>query len=311
MPKVSVIVPNYNHAPYLRQRLDSIFNQTFQDFEVIILDDCSTDNSKEVIEQYRSNPKVSHIVYNETNSGSPFKQWAKGFELVQGEYIWIAESDDWAEYSFLNDLVSIIDTDNHISLVFSQSIYEYNDHKENVDFFNQSFAFKGSIFLKEHMLFRNSICNASSVLFKKEKLNQISSNYQSFRGAGDYQFWMEMLLTGNVYYLHKPLNHFRQHIQNTTTQNRSSGNEFFECFKIVSFLRQKNILSFFMEIIIRLHYLKRVELAHKHNELETKTYEKLFKLWGKNRVHVIVSKFIVFTGKFIWNIIGKIKWKAY
>ena len=46
MPLVSVIVPNYNHAPYLRQRLDSIFNQTFQDFEVIILDDCSTDNCK-------------------------------------------------------------------------------------------------------------------------------------------------------------------------------------------------------------------------------------------------------------------------
>ena len=52
MPQVSVIVPNYNHAPYLRQRLDSIFNQNFQDFEVIILDDCSTDNSKEIIEEY-------------------------------------------------------------------------------------------------------------------------------------------------------------------------------------------------------------------------------------------------------------------
>ena len=61
-PRVSVIVPNYNHAPYLRQRLDSIFNQTFQDFEVIILDDCSTDNSKEVIEEYRNRSQVSHVV---------------------------------------------------------------------------------------------------------------------------------------------------------------------------------------------------------------------------------------------------------
>ena len=107
MPTVSVIVPNYNHAPYLQERFDSIFNQTFQDFEVIILDDCSSDNSKEIIEEYRNRPQVSHIVHNEKNSGYPFKQWAKGFGLAKGEYIWIAESDDWAELNFLENLVSI------------------------------------------------------------------------------------------------------------------------------------------------------------------------------------------------------------
>ena len=58
-PTVSVIIPNYNHAPYLKERIDSVLNQTYQDFEVIILDDCSPDNSVEVIEQYRSNPHVS------------------------------------------------------------------------------------------------------------------------------------------------------------------------------------------------------------------------------------------------------------
>ena len=61
MPLVSVIVPNYNHAPYLRQRLDSIFNQTFHDFEVIILDDCSTDNSIEIIEEYMSEDTLGYI----------------------------------------------------------------------------------------------------------------------------------------------------------------------------------------------------------------------------------------------------------
>lgn len=70
MPKVSVIIPNYNHSSYLKERIDSILNQTFQNFEVIILDDCSTDNSKEIIELYRDHTKVSHIVYNEKNSGS-------------------------------------------------------------------------------------------------------------------------------------------------------------------------------------------------------------------------------------------------
>ena len=125
MPQVSVIVPNYNHAPYLRQRLDSIFNQTFQDFEVIILDDCSTDNSKEVIEEYRNRSQVSHVVYNETNSGSPFKQWAKGFDLAQGEYIWIAESDDWAELNFLEKMFRILEKDDSLALAFCESFWEF------------------------------------------------------------------------------------------------------------------------------------------------------------------------------------------
>jgi glycosyltransferase involved in cell wall biosynthesis len=78
---VSVIIPNYNHSLYLKQRIDSVLNQTFQDFELIILDDCSSDSSKEIIEQYRQNPKVSQIIFNQINSGSVFKQWAEGNHL--------------------------------------------------------------------------------------------------------------------------------------------------------------------------------------------------------------------------------------
>src|SRR6187549_2432119 len=96
---VSVIIPNYNHAKFLRQRLESVLNQSFRDFEVIILDDCSTDESFQVIEDYRAHPKVSHIVFNKENTGSTFIQWKKGIELAKGEWIWIAESDDWCELS--------------------------------------------------------------------------------------------------------------------------------------------------------------------------------------------------------------------
>ena len=94
-PLVSVIVPNYNHARYLEQRLDSVFGQTYPNFEVIILDDSSTDNSLEIINRYKYNPHLSQIVVNKTNSGSVFKQWAKGLSLAKGEWIWIAESDDY------------------------------------------------------------------------------------------------------------------------------------------------------------------------------------------------------------------------
>ncbi len=71
-PFVSVILPNYNHAKYLPQRIESILNQTYQNFELIILDDCSSDNSREVIERYKDNPRISKIIFNEKNSGSRF-----------------------------------------------------------------------------------------------------------------------------------------------------------------------------------------------------------------------------------------------
>src|SRR5687768_4023193 len=102
---VSVIIPNYNHGSYLKQRINSILNQTFQDFEIILLDDCSTDNSVEIIEEYRSHTKITSINYNPINSGSTFLQWKKGIDLAQGEWVWIAESDDWCELDFLEVLI--------------------------------------------------------------------------------------------------------------------------------------------------------------------------------------------------------------
>jgi len=89
MPKVSVIIPNYNHARFLEQRIQSILNQTYQDFEILYLDDASTDDSNEVFAQFKDDRRIRSIL-NQTNSGSPFKQWNRGIKAATGDYIWIA-----------------------------------------------------------------------------------------------------------------------------------------------------------------------------------------------------------------------------
>lgn len=95
-PLVSVIISNYNHALYLEERIESVLNQTYQNFELIILDDCSPDNgaSKSIIEKYRSNPHISHIIYNDVNSGSLAVKGIGALEhkivfdyLVRGKFI--------------------------------------------------------------------------------------------------------------------------------------------------------------------------------------------------------------------------------
>lgn len=302
-PLVSVIVPNYNHAPYLRQRLDSIFNQTFQNFEVIILDDCSTDNSKEIIEEYRDRPQVSHIVYNETNSGSPFKQWAKGFDLAQGEYIWIAESDDWAELNFLEELIPILEKDYTKSLVFSNSIWFSEKGIERYsNVYTHSTSIKGIEFFNKKMISQNSICNASCVLFKKSLLREIPSFYQTFKGCGDWMFWIEFCLRGNIYYHSKSLNHFRQHSQSTTYKNNLSGNAIREYFKIFRYLKANHKISFFKRHCLAVFYLT----FHKKNinEIEKNPilYKDLYQEWRKEIWSPTLSRIFVDIMFIFWNI---------
>lgn len=148
-PLVSVIIPNYNHAPFLKERIDSVLNQTYRNFEVILLDDCSTDNSREIIESYRGQEKISHIEYNAANSGSTFKQWEKGINFAKGEWIWIAESDDVADINFINEL--IVETDAEMVYCNSQIIdansapstiygFTHMPFKDSYPFFSHNFT---------------------------------------------------------------------------------------------------------------------------------------------------------------------------
>ena len=120
MPKVSIILPNYNHGKFLAQRLKSIFSQTFQDFELIFLDDASTDNSLEVFQNFAGDARIRSVI-NKTNSQSPFKQWNRGFELARGEFIWIAESDDYSDYRFLQVMIDMLERNPSAALAYCQS----------------------------------------------------------------------------------------------------------------------------------------------------------------------------------------------
>ncbi|HEY6502332.1 MAG TPA: glycosyltransferase family 2 protein, partial [Chitinophagaceae bacterium] len=132
MISFSVIIPNYNHSTFLKQRIDSVLNQTYPGFELIILDDCSSDNSRGVIETYRGHEKISHIIYNERNSGSPFLQWKKGIGLTGNDWIWIAESDDFADPSFLQEAALAIKNHPATGIFYSDS-FVVNEAGEKID----------------------------------------------------------------------------------------------------------------------------------------------------------------------------------
>ena len=225
MPKVSVIIPNYNHARYLYQRIESVLNQTYQDFELIILDDCSTDNSKEIIEYYRNHPKVSQIVYNKENSGSPFKQWHKGINLAKGEYIWIAESDDYADVMFLETMVTHLEQNSNVGIAFCSShwVDAGNHVKEDLSIYDTSFIKNGLEEIKYELVYRNTIQNASSVLIRKSRINTKNQAYTRMKSCGDWLFYVLVLTNSDLLFDHSRLNYFRWYHTNTSNLTNQQG----------------------------------------------------------------------------------------
>ena len=256
--KVSVIVPNYNHASYLRQRLDSILNQTYQDFELILLDDASTDNSLEVLHAYKNHPKISHFIVNEKNSGSPFKQWEKGLRLAKGDYVWIAESDDYAELNFLEETLNSLKTNAGIALAYCDSrIIDEEGKTLNLISKRKNGFFKtnrwsydaivdGRAELLHYMFFKTTINNASAALFNKSHINDaFLIRLANYKNAGDMFCYMYYALKGNIVYISKALNNYREHGYNTTKKNIENGVLYKErllCYlEIISMLKESKL----------------------------------------------------------------------
>ncbi len=228
-PLVSVIIPNYNHADYLHERIDSVLSQDFQDFELIILDDKSTDNSLSVINEYKGHPHVSHIIANEKNTGNTFIQWERGINLAQGEFIWVAESDDVAKPQLLGTLIAVLQANPQAVIAYCHS--QMIDSKgQPLDFTwhpkgssGDTVIYEGKDFNKKRMLVKNHIYNASMVVFKKSVFPLIPEDYKKYRYCGDWLFWTYVCNHGQVIEVCKQLNLYRQHNNKVTNQSFVNG----------------------------------------------------------------------------------------
>lgn len=282
-PLVSVIIPNYNHAPFLRERIDSVINQTYPNMEIIILDDKSTDNSKEIIESYRDNPQISHIVYNKANSGSTFRQWQKGLSLANGEWIWIAESDDVAHPDFLARLIAGCLSDSNVVLAFSAlCLIDSNSdslHVTQQKTYQRKSINNGRDFIRHNMLFGNHILNASSAIFKKDVALRIPDTFTSFRGAGDYLFWIEIARQGKIYKDSQVLDYFRQHNLKVTPGCVADGTQFKETHRIYRYLMDQGIVCKRNSQIVAGFWLNRIQ--HERTKFKNpEIADQLLQLWS-------------------------------
>lgn len=293
---VSVIVPNYNHSTYIKERIESILKQTYDSYELILLDDCSSDDSRDILLQYKDNPHVSHLVFNEENSGSPFKQWDKGIKLAKGKYIWIAESDDYAHPDFLKSTVAALDNNPDVVVVYTGS--QMVDSKGNFleldwDKFDKATPlqakYDSQYFLTRKMLWNTSIYNASMVLFRKECYDKVDKGFRTFRYCGDWYFWNEICRLGNVVSINQKLNYFRQHENKVSPKAEKEGLYFIEGGMIMKRMMTLLNLSEYQKAVIIGRTLKRLYKMTKNNKsLRQNILDKDLFFSHKNYSYVVI-----------------------
>ena len=250
---VTVVVPNYNYADFLPERLHSILRQTHRPKELIFLDDCSSDNSIEVAEKIlleqanKPNAIPYRIVANTENAGV-YRQWLKSFQMATTDWVWIAEADDTCDPDFLENLVAKID--DSLNLVYSQSrkidetgavVREtYLPHTDDLDKdrWTRDFVENGPQEVLRSLAYRNSIPNTSAAIIRKRAVAGIEDTLTTFRHTGDWLLYAHLMRTGGVAFVSKPLNNFRRHSASVTNTTNSSVDYLIELVRIREFINR-------------------------------------------------------------------------
>ena len=229
-PRVSVVVPNYNYARYLPERIASITAQSIKPCEIIVLDDASTDDSAAVIAGLSADIDLRFIP-GARNSGSVFRQWLKGAQLARGDFLWIAEADDLAEPGMLEAVLRGFDDPSVVmSYCQSQQIDEngvtvagdYLDYVADLSpgRWRTAYTASGREELRNGLAVKNTIPNVSAVVFRRQAILDVLAGgceeIAQFRIAGDWLTYLRVLEKGNLAFVPTALNRHRRHASGVT-----------------------------------------------------------------------------------------------
>lgn len=212
-PKVSIIMASYNHAEYIGQAIESILGQTYTNWEFIIYDDCSTDNSAEIIKAYRDNRIRFYQGKKNIGAVCAFNELLK---LTQGEYVAILGSDDMWEKDKLQEQIEVLEKDKDIAVCFSFASlideegmpYPESSCEFDVTIFNQKNRTRGE-YVRNFFEKGNYLCHPSSVV-RKNVVNEIGMFDKRFRQLHDFYYWTQIVQKYTFFIIQKPLVQYRR-----------------------------------------------------------------------------------------------------
>lgn len=225
-PSVTAVVPFYNQETFIESRVNSILDQSIKDIEIILMDDCSPDNTAAELEKYSdSDYRIGRVVINTENSGSTFRQWQKGLALAESDIIWIAEGDDLCDPDFIETLLPYFD-DSLVTIASGKTeiIDEHGDLKEGAldpylnsaypDKYQQTFINDGFVEVEESLGAMCTLVNASGLLLRKSAVPETELQQATdYKICGDWLVYLGMLKDGKLAYDVSTKNYFRRHSQ--------------------------------------------------------------------------------------------------
>lgn len=246
-PLITVYITNYNYGLFIQQSVESLLNQTFQDFEVIIIDDGSTDNSKEIIENYSQNPKVS-IIHQQNKGLNKTNNIA--LRAARGKYIMRLDADDYLETNALEVMSAALENDSSLGLVFPD--YYIVDKEGNELYIEQRHSFD-----KDVRLF-DQPAHGACTMIRTEFLREVGGYDEQYRCQDGYELWIKFVTRYKVTNINNPLFYYRQHGSNLTSNEErilntrkqikenflASRNEAFPKVLTIIPVRNKNTIAF-------------------------------------------------------------------
>jgi glycosyltransferase involved in cell wall biosynthesis len=222
MPLVSVLMPSYNHERYISEAIEGVLNQTFADFELIIIDDASKDKSKEIIKIYKEKDSRIRTIFHNENKGIA-RTLNDGFEEAKGKFIAFTASDDVWVKDKLKKQLEVLEKNEDL-VVWSESLIIDALGNPAGEFFTQKYRASkrkesGDIF--EELLKGNYIC-ATSVILKRENLKDIRFDEQ-LKYLNDYKFAVDLARRYKFYFIPEPLAMYRIHGRNVSLSDREEG----------------------------------------------------------------------------------------
>ncbi|MEM6375901.1 MAG: glycosyltransferase, partial [Pseudomonadota bacterium] len=300
-PLVSVIVPNYNHARFLQQRLESIVRQSYDHIELIILDDASTDDSRDVIRQtLDALCAPARLDFSDQNSGSVFAQWQKGIRMARGELVWICESDDFCDLDFLEHLVPRF-ADDSVNIAFGriqfcdqdgQRVDGLDAYRERAEpwIWDRPLTRPAAQWFNGGFGVRNVIANVGGCLMRRMSLpEEVWREVRSFKISGDWMLYLHVAGSGQIAYDPAAIAYFRQHSTNTSARNFHQRYYYDESARMLTEIARHWGIS--QETRARFIQEVRAQFAHLGLSETLGDFEQVFDLEGtslaqKSRLHV-------------------------
>jgi glycosyltransferase involved in cell wall biosynthesis len=232
-PLISVVMTSYNHERYISQAIESILNQTFPDFELIIVDDASTDRSREIIEAYKKRDSRIRIVYHDSNKGIS-KTANDGFEIARGKFVALMNSDDLWTPGKLEKQICILQQNPDL-VIWSNAMIIDAKGNETGRLFSQMQDIdkrQKSGYIFPQLVKGNFIC-ATSIIFATQIVGQVKFDMR-LTYAEDYKFMIDVARNHHFYFIPEPLVKYRIHGDNSVLKNKEVWQkDHFKIFKYV------------------------------------------------------------------------------